>query len=134
VSPADLLAHKEDGRIKLLLTHRALLARRENPGLFTTGTYEPVTATGAFADHLFAFVRRHHGRAALVIAPRLLTAVSPSAQQPPVGAMWKDTSVHLPRDVGPLRDVLTHRPVPAGRTVAVADLFVELPLALCVTA
>jgi (1->4)-alpha-D-glucan 1-alpha-D-glucosylmutase len=134
VSPAALFAAKEDGRIKLLLTHRALLARRENPGLFTAGSYEPLTATGPHADHLFAFVRRHQGKAALVVAPRLLTAVSPSAQQAPVGAKWMDTSLQLPDSLGPLRDVLTHRAVAVGRTVAVADLFAELPLALCVTA
>ena len=134
VPPSALLAAKDDGRIKLLLTHRGLLARRDHPGLFTAGSYEPLTATGAYADHLFAFVRRHAGQAALVVAPRLLTAVSPSPDQPPVGAKWKNTTLSLPTDLGPLRDVLTDRLVAAGRDVSVADLFAELPLALCVSA
>ncbi len=132
VSAAALLAAKDDGRIKLLLTHRALIARRQNPGLFTAGSYEPLTATGAYAEHLFAFVRRHDRKAALVVAPRLMTAVSPSPGALPVGIKWKDTSLSLPKDIGALRDVMTGRPIPAGPTVAIADLFAELPFALCV--
>ena len=132
VPAAALLAAKEDGRIKLLLTHRGLLARRDRPGLFTAGSYEPLTATGAFAGHLFAFVRRHAGHAALVVAPRLMTAVSPSPDDLPVGPKWADTALSLPDGLPALTDVLTGRPVPAGRTVRVADLFADLPLALCV--
>ena len=134
VSAAELFASKDDGRIKLLLTHRALLARRDNPGLFTAGSYEPVSATGPFAEHLFAFVRRHEGKAALVVAPRLLTAISPAADKPPVGAAWRDTTLSLPDGLGPMRDVLTGRAIPTDRDVAVADLFAELPLCLAVTA
>ena len=133
VSAAALLATKDDGRIKLLLTHRGLLARRENPGLFTAGSYEPLTATGPFADHLFAFVRRHQGKAALVVAPRLLTAVSPSPDKLPVGTLWRDTKLPLPDGLGTLKDVLTGRTL-TGREVAVSDLFADLPLTLCVTA
>ena len=135
VSAAGLLAAKEDGRIKLLLTHRALLARRDHPGLFTAGTYEPLTATGPYADHLFAFVRRHAGAAALVVAPRLLTAVSPAPEQLPIGPKWRDTAVTLPNGLTNLRDVLTGRPVRiASGAVPVADLFADLPLALCLSA
>ena len=134
VSAADLLAHKDDGRIKLLLTHRALVARRDHAGLFTAGTYEPVTATGAFAGHLFAFVRRHQGRAALVVAPRLMTAVSPSPDRLPVGDQWGDTALALPDGLGSLTDVLTGRSVPAGQSVPVSAVFADVPLALAVTA
>ena len=132
VSAADLLATKEDGRIKLLLTHRGLLARRDHPGLFTAGTYEPLTASGPFAEHLFAFVRRHEGKSALVVAPRLMTAVSPDGL--PIGSKWRDTTIALPDGVGSLRDVMTGRTGPAGATVRVADLFAELPFALCLSA
>jgi (1->4)-alpha-D-glucan 1-alpha-D-glucosylmutase len=131
-TPADLLANKADGRIKLWLTHRALLARRDQPDLFTAGTYEPVTATGPFADHLFAFVRRYAGRSALVVAPRLMTAIAPSPDDAPIGPRWRDTRLSLPADLGPLTDALTGRPAPAGREPLVSDLLAELPVALCV--
>ncbi len=133
VTPADLLAAKADGRIKLLLTHRALVARRDHAGLFTAGSYEPLTATGPLADHLFAFARRDGGRAALVVAPRLLTGVSPAADRPPVGPVWRDTRLTLPAGLPALTDVVTGRPVPAGTDVSVADLLAELPFALCVS-
>ncbi len=35
----ELIAAKEDGRVKLYVTHRALQCRRDNPGLFADGTY-----------------------------------------------------------------------------------------------
>ncbi len=45
----DLAASLSDGRGKLYLTWKMLLARREWPGLFLAGEYQPVEATGASA-------------------------------------------------------------------------------------
>src|SRR5262249_2445931 len=42
----DLVQTKEDGRIKLFVTHRGLHCRRDHPGLFTQGEYLPATAVG----------------------------------------------------------------------------------------
>ena len=58
----DLVATKEDGRIKLYVTHRSLACRRDHPGLFTAGEYIPLAAEGSKAAHLFAFARRDGGR------------------------------------------------------------------------
>ena len=40
---AELLAHLEDGRCKLLLTWKALQLRREQPQLFSHGDYRRLT-------------------------------------------------------------------------------------------
>jgi (1->4)-alpha-D-glucan 1-alpha-D-glucosylmutase len=45
--------------------------RREHPALFAEGSYEPVAVTGALADRLVAFARRHDSDIAITIVPRL---------------------------------------------------------------
>ena len=117
--PADLMAHAADGRVKLSLTNNALLARRENRGLFTAGTYEPIAATGPMADHVFAFVRRHAGRTAVVAVTCL----------PATLGDWAGTRLSLPAGV-PLRDVLTGRSMSGD----VGELFVTLPVVLGLSA
>ena len=117
--PADLMKNAADGRVKLFLTHAALLARRENRGLFTAGTYEPIAATGPMADHVFAFARRHEGRAAVVAVTRL----------PATLGDWAGTTLALPAGVS-MRDVLTGRPISSDA----GELFATLPVALGLSA
>ena len=57
--------------MKLFVTSRLLQLRREHPGLFTAGEYVPLHAQGERAAHVFAFARRHEGRTAVVVIPRL---------------------------------------------------------------
>ena len=56
-----------------MATALALRCRRARPGLFTVGEYLPLEAVGPRHEHLFAFARRHEGRTAVVIVPRLTT-------------------------------------------------------------
>jgi (1->4)-alpha-D-glucan 1-alpha-D-glucosylmutase len=62
-----LVAHWQDGRIKLALTHALLGLRQDHAELFRSGGYEPVTVSGAQAGHVIAFVRTK-GRERLVVA------------------------------------------------------------------
>ena len=95
----SLLARIEDalpqvdasGAAKLLVTSRALRARRDRPELF--GDYRPVSATGARADHLVAFDRG----GAVTLATRLPVGLAAAGG-------WGDTTVDLP---GRFRDALT---------------------------
>jgi (1->4)-alpha-D-glucan 1-alpha-D-glucosylmutase len=92
-----LTESKEDGRIKLHVTHRALHCRRAHPGLFTTGDYLPAEALGSRRDHVVAFVRRLPNRAAVVAVPRLLTHLIAGPGDVPLGpAVWQDTTLPLP--------------------------------------
>lgn len=54
---ATLASHWQDGRIKLALTHALLRLRRQFPGLFANGAYEPVRVSGPHAGHIIAFAR-----------------------------------------------------------------------------
>jgi (1->4)-alpha-D-glucan 1-alpha-D-glucosylmutase len=100
------------GAAKLWVTHRALVARRDRPNLFTA--YTPLQADGPQADHLLAFDRG----GAISVATRL-----------PVGLVrdggWGPTELDLP---GRVTDVLTGETY-HGRT-PVADLLSRYPVAL----
>jgi (1->4)-alpha-D-glucan 1-alpha-D-glucosylmutase len=124
---ADLLARLDDGwlppidatgAVKLLVTSRALRARRDRSELFTG--YRPLAATGSAVDHVLAFDRG----GAITVATRL-----------PVGLArrggWADTRLPLPG--GTWRDALTGRVVRADADapgIAVADLLDHYPVAL----
>ncbi len=106
---ADMLARLDDGwlppvdatgAVKLLVTSRALRARRDRPGLFTG--YRPLAASGSAADHVLAFDRG----GAIPVATRLPIGLSRHGG-------WADTVLELPP--GEWQDALT------GNSVRVAD-------------
>jgi (1->4)-alpha-D-glucan 1-alpha-D-glucosylmutase len=134
----SLLASKEDGRIKLYVTYRALHCRRDHPLLFSGGEYLPLTCAGKAAQHVFAFARHYADTWAIVAVPRLLARLAENANQEPLGApVWDDTRLNLPPMERAVRwhNVLTgERTVadeqPDGRSLAAADLFRHFPIAL----
>lgn len=95
---AALLETKEDGRVKLLVTSRALNFRLSNHKLFSRGAYTPLESQGPRQDNLLAFARTLHDRQALVVAPlryvRLTRAADITA--PVTGNVWADTRLILP--------------------------------------
>jgi (1->4)-alpha-D-glucan 1-alpha-D-glucosylmutase len=87
--PPEFLRHWQDGRVKIFLIHRLLRLRAESPALFSTGTYEPLNASGAFRDCVVAFRRAAGDRSLVVVVPRLTSRVG----FPPVGDAWGDTTI-----------------------------------------
>jgi (1->4)-alpha-D-glucan 1-alpha-D-glucosylmutase len=134
----ELVTTKEDGRIKLYVMSRVLHRRREEPGLWGTGEYLPLTLEGSKAAHVFAFARRTGDRSALVAVPRLPARLYADSARPPLGeAVWEDTRVllseldHIPR----WRNVFTGEDlVPVNRqgqlSLTAAELFSHFPVAL----
>jgi (1->4)-alpha-D-glucan 1-alpha-D-glucosylmutase len=96
-SAAALLDSKEDGRIKLHVTARALNFRRDNRALFEQGSYTPIEVEGKHAANIVAFARRHEGAAAVVVAPRLLTRLASGGDLlKPVGDVWAGSRLPVP--------------------------------------
>jgi (1->4)-alpha-D-glucan 1-alpha-D-glucosylmutase len=137
----ELMAEREDGRIKLYVISKVLTFRRTHRKLFEQGAYLPLTGSAALQDHVVAFARRIENQWVLVAAPRLLMTLSPSAN-PPVGKrIWKANTVHLP--VGtPLRwqNIFTGEELSAFERgtaewgIFLHELFRRLPVALLVGA
>ena len=110
----SLPAVDASGAAKLLVTSRALRARRDRPELFTR--YTPLSVAGEAAGHAVAYDRG----GAIAVATRL-----------PVGLAarggWGDTVVLLPG--GTYADALTGAPVASG-PAPLASLLSRYPVAL----
>jgi len=118
-----LAEHPYDGRAKLLVTWRLLDLRRELPGLFADGGYEPLEPAGARAAHVLAYARRHDQGTLVVIAGRLYARLMGDPGSLPLGAaVWHDTHLE-PAGLAEgtrLENLLT------GETVTVRDGRIEL--------
>lgn len=93
---AALWEDPADGRAKLWVTARSLALRRRRPSLFAAGDYRPLNASGAHAEHVVAFARRHDGDAVVSVAGRLFASLGLEANVPPCGDAWSDTALVLP--------------------------------------
>jgi len=128
---AELLAGREDGRIKLFLTWRALSARKRSIETFQNGSYIPLEVTGPLKDHVIAFARSYQGEWILTIAPRLLTAVIPADKYPFGREVWKDTRIqlseHLPTS---WEDVFTADCITGDTMLLLGDALKQFPVAL----
>ncbi len=93
---SELLAHWDDGRIKLYVTYKALNFRREHRDLFLDGEYLPLRSPGEFGRHLIAFARRLGDQWAIVAIPRF---VAKKAAPGPLGKeMWGEGLLDIPEE------------------------------------
>jgi len=101
-TPAELLAHWRDGRIKQALIARVLDCRQAHAELFRRGAYLPLTVQGRHADKVLAFARLGDDERAIVIAPRLASSLLGGAPTPLIPAHnWDDTRLILPFALSP---------------------------------
>ena len=135
-SPASLLRHWRDGRVKQAVIARALQFHAGSGGLLTDGSYVPMRVEGPNANHVLAFARVHEGRACMVVVTRLPARLSGTDVQPLAEAgTWDATFVVTPRNFVSRRsaDVLGGQG-DSGREITgrlqVADILATLPVAL----
>jgi (1->4)-alpha-D-glucan 1-alpha-D-glucosylmutase len=72
----ELLRTKEDGRIKLYVTYKALNFRRENRELYSGGEYVPLHVSGKHAERVIAFGYFSPDAAAITAVPRLIAGLA----------------------------------------------------------
>jgi (1->4)-alpha-D-glucan 1-alpha-D-glucosylmutase len=127
----ELLATKEDGRIKLFLMHKTLKARARLPALFQEGRYIPLRTSGTLKDHIIAFARRQDRDWAVVIVPRFLTGVVKEGQYPLGLEAWHDTAVMLPENHPETwRDAITDRIINGERQQVIGEALRFFPVSL----
>lgn len=134
----DLTAKKNDGRIKLYLTYKALRYRRENRELFDNGEYIPLEAAGEKAHHVCAFGRRTGNSEALIVAPRFLATLMQDGEEIPFGEkVWEDTRIMIPFEGAgmPFHNVFTGEIVSTmsrngAAVLHLRDIFSSFPAAL----
>ncbi|HEY9652305.1 MAG TPA: malto-oligosyltrehalose synthase, partial [Coleofasciculaceae cyanobacterium] len=129
----ELLSTKEDGRIKLFLTHRLLQARKENLEVFQKGDYQPLEVIGKFKEHTVAFARRFEDKIAIAIAPRFFTQLIQPQDYPLGEQVWADTQLQLPQDSpSTWQNTITNQTISGSGTLGVGQILQHFPVALLV--
>jgi (1->4)-alpha-D-glucan 1-alpha-D-glucosylmutase len=125
VSPSALVEHWREGRMKMYLIRTLLHFRRQNPALFSAGSYTPLTVRGQLMECVVAFQRESTGGTLLVVAPRLTSRVG----FPSLGERWGDTVIEPPvaRD---WVDLLTGNKSRGDAPLRVAGVLTEFPVAV----
>jgi (1->4)-alpha-D-glucan 1-alpha-D-glucosylmutase len=128
----DMLASWQDGRVKLALLHRLLQLRADHPDLFCGGSYEPIGFRGPLAVNLVGFARWQGERCCIVIASRLVTALSDAEGRYRGGEQWRGTTADLSQFPAALTDVLTGEIRPNDSPLA--TFLAALPVAILLAA
>jgi (1->4)-alpha-D-glucan 1-alpha-D-glucosylmutase len=127
----DLMAHYEDGRVKLFMIYRLLRARQGWKDVFDEGEYVPLPVEGEKAASVYAFLLRRGERCAIAIVPRLLSSVTPMGVFPTGRKTWGDTRVVLPQGMGGRwTEAIVGQEVKGDGVVAVAEAMRCFPAAL----
>lgn len=131
-SIADLLANKEDGRIKLFLTHQVLKARTKYLEVFQQGEYQPLEASGKHRENIVAFARKFGNTTAIAIAPRFLTSLIQPGEYP-LGEVWQDTYIQLPAETASQwEDAITGQAIQSDGKLQIATVLKEFSVALLI--
>jgi (1->4)-alpha-D-glucan 1-alpha-D-glucosylmutase len=129
---------RNNGRIKLHLTWKALNFRRDNRELFDSGRYLPLTVGGACQEHVCAFERSTNDSSIIVVVPRFCSRLIGDSSGLPLGAaVWQDTRIFQPLDTaaGSYRNIFTGEELPLNQqegslVLALQDVLSVYPVAL----
>lgn len=128
---AELLAHWRDGRIKQALIARVLDCRQAHPELFQRGAYLPLTVRGRHADKVLAFARLGEGERAVIVVPRLASALLGNTSTPLIPAQnWDDTRLTLPFALSPANcsGLFAGAAVTPSRELLLSTVLAEFPV------
>ncbi len=130
----ELLAHWDDGRIKLYVTYKALNFRRQHSDLFLEGEYIPLNGSEESGAHLIAFARNIGDKWAIAAVPRLVARQA--APRAPGKEMWGESLLDIPAEA-PLswKNILTGETLEVLHTSGPKNLplhriFARFPVAL----
>jgi (1->4)-alpha-D-glucan 1-alpha-D-glucosylmutase len=135
---AELLATRDDGRLKLYVTHCCLNARREFRSLFLEGGYLPLRATGPMSARVCALARTgEQSLSAIAVAPVLIGGLLRGASEP-VGDVWGATTLRIPARLGAkfrnyfTGELLEVEPDRGTGSLRLASILARFPVALLI--
>ena len=106
-SAQDMFKSWKDGRIKMHLIRSVLHYHREQPKLFSNGSYMPLEINGPNADQFVAFLRQEGPEQLLVVALIRLG----QEKHPNISKICEDTFLSVPETTMVWRSLLSHREV-----------------------
>lgn len=134
----EVVRNRNDGRIKMHLTCKALNFRRENRALMETGRYLPLSVEGDRQEHVCAFERSVNGSSVMVVVPRFCSSLISDSDALPLGAeVWQDTRIIQSFDTAAscYRNIFTGEILPLNQqdgnlSLALRDILAVYPVAL----
>ncbi len=87
----ELYLNRENGKIKLWMTHLLLKERELNPELFAYGQYLPLKVSGKYRNHILAYARTHKNAWLIVVIPLFLARFHEYNDE----SGWGDTHIEL---------------------------------------
>jgi (1->4)-alpha-D-glucan 1-alpha-D-glucosylmutase len=134
----ELVANRNDGRIKLHLTCKALNFRSEHRELFESGRYLPLNVEGTCREHVCAFERSINESSIMIVVPRFCSRLIPGGSGLPLGQeVWQDTRIIQEFDSAAscYRNIFTgevlHLDQQEGNlSLALRDIFSVFPVAM----
>ncbi len=135
LDPARLLEALPDGRAKLFVILRALALRGAQPELLRDGDYLPLAVKGERSIHACAHARRLGELALVAVVPRLTVKLLKGWGDLPLGDVWGDTWIELPKGLRGRRwrNVLTDEKMAPADRLALRDALAHWPVALLAT-
>ena len=130
---AEMLRDYDDGRMKMWVTLRALMLRRQRPALFRAGAYIALHCAGEREQNLVAFARANAADFVLVAVPRLSYSMARGEMRPPLGEVWGEAEIGLPPEApGTMVNLLTGEEltVSSARSLLCREVFAHFPAAL----
>jgi (1->4)-alpha-D-glucan 1-alpha-D-glucosylmutase len=127
----ELIAAKENGKIKLFLTHQLLKARKKHSKVFQQGDYQPIEVTGKYQNHVVAFARSYGKNTLITIAPRFLTGIIKPGQLPLGIEVWEDTYLNLADKNW--HNAIDNQTIKAKANLAVGEILQNFPVALIIS-
>jgi (1->4)-alpha-D-glucan 1-alpha-D-glucosylmutase len=122
-----LLDSYTDGRVKLYVSHVAMVARKTQRELFLRGDYEGLVGD----EHVTAFTRGFQDQRLICCVPRLCYGLTRGEAAWPLGEVWGDRRVRAPFS-GVYRNVFTDARIEVRSQLKLRELFAEFPLALLI--
>lgn len=126
-----LWENRNNGQVKLWLTHILLNIRNTQPDLFTHGDYIPLKVKGKYKDHILAFARRYRHEWTIVAVPLHLMKLSKLQKRNLSELKWKNTRILLPENApDEFEHLLTNSKEKTEQEVLVKNIFDKLPIAI----
>lgn len=128
----SLWQDRYSGKIKLWLTHKLLLWRKEQNEFLQKAEYIPLTVDGTYKKHILSFARKHQQNIYIVAVPLHLAEMGKQQDKSISELDWKDTAIVLPGKIaGEIENILTAERF--EEKINARDLFSHFPVALLKT-
>ncbi|WP_423149506.1 malto-oligosyltrehalose synthase [Rubrolithibacter danxiaensis] len=127
----DLWQDRSSGKIKLWLTQILYNLRKENPTLFSDGSYIPLKIKGKLKKNVLAFLRQSGDRFYVIVVPLYLAGLCQKQEKDVLGLTWKNTRIILPESISlEWENILDGTKGQKDTEIPVKEIFKNLPFGI----